>query len=78
MYVIVSIRTIEIKSCVWKKKKEKGRQTHKGSLHVLVEEVMNIIIFYKKKIKKDTLVANCNKGMEEASIVAASLVVFSL
>jgi hypothetical protein len=42
-----------------------------------VEKVMNIIIFYKKEDeKRDTLVANCNKGMEETLIVATSLVVF--
>jgi hypothetical protein len=32
MYLIVNIRTIEIESCVWKKKKKKGRQTYQGSL----------------------------------------------
>jgi len=44
-----------------------------------VEEVMNIIIFYKEKNKvRHTLVVNCEKGMEETFVAVTSLVVFFL
>jgi hypothetical protein len=36
---------------------------------------MNIIIFYKEEDEgRDTLIVNCEKGMEEASVVAAASV----
>jgi hypothetical protein len=44
-----------------------------------VEEIINIIIFYKEEDEgRHTLVANCDEGMEETYVVVTSLVVFFL